>query len=294
MTALAQERGAIGIGVFEGVVVEDFAVFFLGADLATAHAMSLNRVGVLHPIGDVQVVDVLLGDVIAAQPVEVVPIAHLELELGLPFLARVNPNATVVPVGTDQVDVAESAIVQALHGLQVARLVMTLQADADLQVLFLGFLGCGENAADSGTIDGHGFLHEHVFTLADSLLEMLRAKSRGRCQNDHVGQRDGLLVTIETDELPVSRHVYLSALGGLQAVEGTGESVLEGVGHGHELDARDIEGLVGCAGTTAAATDEGDLDLVAGGTERQALDGQAADHGSAEGGAGGGEETAPG
>ncbi|MEY3546771.1 MAG: hypothetical protein RLZZ313_1132 [Verrucomicrobiota bacterium] len=181
VTALAQERGAIGIGVFEGVMVEDFAVFFLGADLAAAHAMSLDRVGVLHPIGDVQVVDVLLGDVIAAQPVEVVPIAHLELEFGLPFFARVDPDATVVPVGPNQVDVAEGAIVQALHGLQIARLVMTLQADADLQVFLLGLFGCGKNTADTRTIDGHGFLHEHVFTLADSLLEMLGAKSWGCC-----------------------------------------------------------------------------------------------------------------
>ena len=34
--------------------------------------------------------------------------------------------------------------------------------------------------------------------------------------------------------------------------------------------------------------------LIAGGTERQALDSQTADHGAADGGAGGGEETAPG
>jgi len=212
VAALAQQRGAVGVGVLDSVVVEDLAVFLLGTDLTAAHAVGLHRVGVLDPVGDVEVVDVLLGDVVAAQPVEVVPVAHLVLEFGLAVLARVDPDAAVIPVGTHEVDITEGSVMEALHGLQIAGLMMALQADTHLEVLLLGLFGGGEHATDARPIDGHRLFHEHVLALTHGLFEMLRAESRGRRQDDDIGQCDGLLVAIQTHELAVGRDVHLGAL----------------------------------------------------------------------------------
>ena len=59
-----------------------FAVLLAGADLPAAHALGLDRVSLLDPVADVDVVDVLLADMVAAEPGEEVPVADLVLQLG--------------------------------------------------------------------------------------------------------------------------------------------------------------------------------------------------------------------
>ena len=89
VAALAEHLRAVGVGELDGVVVEDLAeVLAPIADLAAAHAVGLDRMGVLDPVADVEVVDVLLADVVAAEPDEVVPVAHLVLHFGLARAAR--------------------------------------------------------------------------------------------------------------------------------------------------------------------------------------------------------------
>src|SRR5688572_6162064 len=81
VTALAEQFRAVLIIEFNRVMVEDFAVLLAGADLPPAHAMAANGVAVFHPIDDIQVMDVLLANMIAAEPDEIVPVAHLVLHL---------------------------------------------------------------------------------------------------------------------------------------------------------------------------------------------------------------------
>ena len=81
LAALAEHLGAVGIRVFDGVVIEDVAVLFAGADLAAAHALGFDGVAILDPVADIEIVDVLLADVIAAEPGEEVPVANLVFEL---------------------------------------------------------------------------------------------------------------------------------------------------------------------------------------------------------------------
>src|SRR5205085_4523434 len=95
VAALAEHHGAVGVGELDEMVVVVLAVLLARANLAAALALRLGRVGALDPVGDVQVVNVLLGDVVAAEPVEVVPVAHLVLHLGLLGLARADPDAGV-------------------------------------------------------------------------------------------------------------------------------------------------------------------------------------------------------
>ena len=54
----------------------------------------------------------------------------------------------------------------------------TLQADADQQVLLLGF-NRGQEAADARCVGGNWLLAEDVLALANGVLELLRLKAGG-------------------------------------------------------------------------------------------------------------------
>src|SRR5215204_5979537 len=111
-------------------MVEDFAVVGALADFATAHAMGADRVTVFDPVGDVHIMNVLLDDVIAAKPNEVVPVAHLVFHFGggapelfLDVLAGFEPRSGAVPIDAHRGDVANRAVMQSLNGFEVRRLV---------------------------------------------------------------------------------------------------------------------------------------------------------------------------
>lgn len=96
--ALAVHGGAVGVGVFDVVVVVDFAPVLADALGATADAVGLDGNGTLEPVADVEVVDVLFADVVAADPVEVVPVAHLVFHFRHAFFAWAGPDAAAGPV----------------------------------------------------------------------------------------------------------------------------------------------------------------------------------------------------
>ena len=81
LAALAEHLGAVGIRVFDRVMIEDVAVLFASADLSAAHALGFDGMTVLDPVADIEIVNVLLADVIAAEPIEEVPVANLVFEL---------------------------------------------------------------------------------------------------------------------------------------------------------------------------------------------------------------------
>ena len=118
-------------------MIEDFAVIRAFAHLATAHPVSPDRVALLDPVDDVKVVDVLLDDVVAANPGEVIPVAHLifhfgKLAPGIPFQvgASVKPWSLAVPVTAHRDDVADRAVMKALDAFDIAGAMMALQSDA--------------------------------------------------------------------------------------------------------------------------------------------------------------------
>ena len=84
------------------VVVDlaDLGVFdLMSAAMAASHAVGRHGVIALDPVADVEVVDVLLDDVVAAEPDEVIPVAHLVFHFGLARLALAHPDGAAVPVG---------------------------------------------------------------------------------------------------------------------------------------------------------------------------------------------------
>jgi len=54
------------------MMIEDFAVVLSCSDLTTTEAAGLDGVGVLEPVDDIDIVNVLLEYVIPAEPDEVV------------------------------------------------------------------------------------------------------------------------------------------------------------------------------------------------------------------------------
>ena len=96
--------------------------------------------GTEGPAGDVEVVDVLLDDVVAAEPDEVEPVADLLLDVGPAGLALVGPDGALIPVDLAAGEVADGSVVDSLQALEVAGLVPALGAGDDRQVLLLGLL----------------------------------------------------------------------------------------------------------------------------------------------------------
>ena len=103
LAALAVELAAVRVGEFDEVVVEDLAhallrVAALVALDAGAHAVGLDGMVALDPVADVDVVDVLLDDVVAAEPDEVVPVADLVDHFGHFRFPIAEPDSAAVPV----------------------------------------------------------------------------------------------------------------------------------------------------------------------------------------------------
>ena len=81
MTALRVHTGSISVFILYEVMVKDFTVILgitvvgrVTTNFTTAHSVGLHRIGVFEPVDDVKVVNMLLGDVITAKPIEVIPI----------------------------------------------------------------------------------------------------------------------------------------------------------------------------------------------------------------------------
>ena len=69
---------------------ENFADAGLGPDLPAANACGLHRCAPRNPVAGVDAVDMLLDNVVAAQPDEVVSVVHLILHLGHARLLRID------------------------------------------------------------------------------------------------------------------------------------------------------------------------------------------------------------
>src|SRR5580704_3526713 len=263
LPALAEHARAVGIFIFNGVMVEDLPVLLIGPNLAAAHAPALHGVVLLDPVSDVEIVDVLLDDVIAAEPDVVVPVPKLVLHFAFALLAgpaRI-PGSGAVPVNAHCNDVANFAVVNPLHRLEIHRLMMPLQADADLQILRFGDFVCSEDAADSWAVNGHGLLHEDVLAGVDRRLEMKRPESGRRGKNHQVDTAvEDFLVRVKAAELMRLIDGDASRLGPkglLQTPETRLQTVVKNFADGHEPRRRiGPQAIADRAATAPAGTDK--------------------------------------
>ena len=245
-------------------MVVDLAGLIGDSVLLASHAVGGDRQAVEEPVGDVDVVDVLLADVIATEPVEVVPVVHLKLHLVLVGLAVAVPDAAAVPVNLAADDVADHALANLGQGLAVVGLVAPLEADHHLELLLIGQLGGLEAEPGAVAIHANRLLHEDVLAGLHGTAEVKRTESGGRGEDHQVAGVDHPLVALEPVVAAVLRTVDLV----LHLVERSHRAVdapLEGVGDRGELHvgAGHGEGLHQCPAAAAAGADQADLEHVA-------------------------------
>src|SRR5258706_7064910 len=121
VTAHAHDTAAVGVFVLDREMVPDLPGIL--ADLPAAHAVGADRVRAHDPIGHIQVVDVLLVDLVSAEPDIVVPIVDLVLDVRHARLAGARPDAGGVPIDTHVDHVADHAVVNLADGVGVVDLV---------------------------------------------------------------------------------------------------------------------------------------------------------------------------
>ena len=122
MAALAEHPRAIGIFELNTVMIENLAVVRRAGDLRATHSKRADRMVAFEPIDDVQIVNVLLDDVIPANPNKIVPVAHLilhfrecALKLGLQIVPAMGPGPRSVPIGPGGDELADRAILESLQ-----------------------------------------------------------------------------------------------------------------------------------------------------------------------------------
>lgn len=303
VSALAEQPRTVAVLKFHGVMVENFAVVRSAGNLRTAHADGLHGMIALEPIHDIQVVNVLFDNVIAAQPHEEIPISHLVFHFGqllaqivLQLGPLVPPRPRAVPVSAGGNELPQRAVLILLKRLAVAELMVPLQADANRQRFALSDFVGRQNSPHAGGIGGDGLFHENVFAGFHRGRKMNGPKTRRRGQNDQVGiGGQSLLVGIEPGELPLLRHVDASTefwfvlKAFLQLGELIVNVILKSVGHANQLGVAAFgrKSIFHRPTAATAAADERDFQRVIVG-RRMSLPGNAqccrqstADHGDA-------------
>lgn len=264
LTALAVHTGSIGILVFHCEVIPDFA----GAlqSFAAAHTIGADRMRALDPVADVDVMDVLLDDMITAEPQVVIPVAELILHIGLVDIPGVIPNVALIPIAGHGDNLSDDAIPQLLNSLDITLLVTALCAGGNLQTLLLGFFRGLEEKASRGGINAYRFLGKHVLTLLNGIGKMLSAETGRSRQNDVIYFRmiNNLLVVIESEiSLDLNGLISIEAISACK----TFGPLFKNVTNGNDLDILDtmllggINRIPGSTLATTTASDQTDAEL---------------------------------
>src|SRR5437762_11191979 len=238
LPAVARDVDAAVVLVINRKVVVTITVVGSSPDLSSAQTDRGRGVRPQGPVGQVEIVDMLLDDMIAANPGEVIPVAELILHIRLPGLAGFHPDAALIPVNASAGDLAEGAVLEAFHSFEIPRLVPSLRSDANGQTLsvrlFVGF----ESAADAWAVHAHRLFGEDVFSGGDGGFQVHGAESRRSGENHGVyiaGQQ--LLEGIEPNKLAVLGDVHLVGIGLGEVGEAFVEAVAKDVAHGNQLEA---------------------------------------------------------
>ncbi len=154
-------------------------------------------------------------------------------------LGTVSVLRDTVPVTPHRDDVADRSVLETLDRLEIAVLVMPLQANTHSQILLLGQLGRGQNLPDTRCVGGDRLFTKHMLAGLDGGREMSRTETRrsGHDHQIHVAG-DQLLVGFKPGELPLGRHSHplLSCPHRTNnPLQAAFQLVGKCVGHGHQL-----------------------------------------------------------
>ncbi len=261
------EEHPVPVGVHEvGLeVVVDVAAVGGNRTATDGHARG-RRLILHHPHDLVGVVDGLLDEAVTRQPREVVPVAHLPLDvahagrtraLGRHRLDRVGVVGRVV-----RHEPAERAAVHLLH--RGRDHVVVAPAEPGDERLALGLLGLVrlDHRADARAVGRRRLLAEDVLVGIDRRLEVRRTEPRRRGEQHDVDVAvDDLLERIEAVDLVVDLDLAAELLAAGEARHGLAHDGLIDVADGRQDGVLvGAERLCGGPAATAARTDETDLE----------------------------------
>ena len=145
LAAMARKAYSVGIHEFGKHVIVDVPVQFVArAPSRSPRCHDFDGVRSHNPVDEIDIVEVLFDDLVAANPDKGVPITVLPFHVAPLGVARVgvkNGAAQVIRVERD--DVADGAVVDFIDGLDIFALGVPLRPGHDGQLFLFGFLGRG-------------------------------------------------------------------------------------------------------------------------------------------------------
>ena len=202
------------------------------------------------------------ADVVAAEPVEIVPVAHLVFHLGHAFLAVARPNTASGPIDLRAGNLAYHPFLDLIQGLQVAILIVPLQSAYDFKLLLVGHLRRLNDFPYPGAVNGDWLLHENVFSTGHRVFEMRRTETRRRAEKHEIGAVNRLLERIEAMESTFLGDINTLPELLLQRLVCPINFIPEGIRHRNELGSRDVERLGGGTCAPPSAAHQGDLNFL--------------------------------
>jgi hypothetical protein len=209
--------------------------------------------------------DVLLDDVIAAQPGEVEPVSHLPFEVSPFSLTVFLPQPALIPVAAGRDYLAYETIVNAAHGFEVAFLMAALSAGGYGERFHFRFFVSGKHHSDARSVYGYGFFGEDILARSDGGFNVLRAKSGRSGEYDVIGVgRKHFLEGIEACEASLVGYFHRGGMFFAELFSALVEAVFEDIAHRHEFDpARGGDGIDYGSRAASSASYQTDSDRVA-------------------------------
>src|SRR5690606_8297575 len=97
MTTLTVHYCSISICKFHIMVVEYFSMIFSFPYFPSSHPLGTHREVIFKPVHHIYIMNMLFTDMVAAKPVEIIPVAHLVFHLGHSFFPWPYPYPVTVP-----------------------------------------------------------------------------------------------------------------------------------------------------------------------------------------------------
>src|SRR5207245_2681564 len=152
---------------FDGEIIPDLSGLALQL-LPRTLAPALNWMAFHDPVGDVNVVNVLFANMIAAKPNVMIPVANLPLQIDAALIATV-PNPTADHPGNAYLkNIPIGAVWNPFNRFDVAATMATLRARRHFEILLSGFIGRLIDEANPWAVHGYWFFHDHVLAGRDT------------------------------------------------------------------------------------------------------------------------------
>jgi len=215
-------------------------------------------------------VAVLLANVVAAKPNEVIPVIDLELQFVLFRSPAAAPNTAAVPENSSVLNVADPTRVNLINPVIVGWFITSLEANAHFQVLFVCHFVRFHHVPETGGINEYGFFHENMASSFDSSAVMVRTEAGRSGNDDHVAGTetgDCFFVGIESPEDAVIGQIDSAVQGVLCVVRIVSDIAcgifcvtFKGIGNGDNFAVvPDLDPVSYGSSTASAATDEGEF-----------------------------------